>query len=272
MFFAILAIVLTVLFMCIPVAALVVVHRSSVKLMKPLGAGITAILASSVISAAVLLLYEDGGVAFLQTGWAAAIRWILLGAVEAMALYAIYKAVYKGEISLMEAICVSVGMCIPMLYSRALSVVMTHIQLAQQGISAADGWQFFYLTLPSVIMVFFQPIMAIFMAITMRRGKWYIGAAAYAVMSALCYNMNDICTVLGAGGWLKIVIWIILLAAALMQVYYIKQHYNELPQPAAKANGAHTRLKDDKYAWPDDSAFFDGEKPKQIHNGGKKKK
>ena len=74
-----------------------------------------------------------------------------------MALYAIYKAVYKGEISLMEAICVSVGMCIPMLYSRALSVVMTHIQLAQQGISAADGWQFFYLTLPSVIMVFFQP-------------------------------------------------------------------------------------------------------------------
>ena len=37
MFFAILAIVLTVLFMCIPVAALVVVHRSSVKLMKPLG-------------------------------------------------------------------------------------------------------------------------------------------------------------------------------------------------------------------------------------------
>ena len=39
MFFAILAIVLTVLFMCIPVAALVVVHRSSVKLMKPLGAG-----------------------------------------------------------------------------------------------------------------------------------------------------------------------------------------------------------------------------------------
>ena len=216
MFFAILAIVLTVLFMCIPVAALVVVHRSSVKLMKPLGAGITAILASSVISAAVLLLYEDGGVAFLQTGWAAAIRWILLGAVEAMALYAIYKAVYRGEISLMEAVCVSVGMCIPMLYSRALSVAMTHIQLAQQGVSAADGWQFFYLTLPSVIMVFFQPIMAIFMAIIMRRGKWYIGAAAYAVMSALCYNMNEICTVLGAGGWLKIVIWIILLAAALM--------------------------------------------------------
>lgn len=66
MFFAILAIVLTVLFMCIPVAALVVVHRSSVKLMKPLGAGITAILASSVISAAVLLLYEDGGVAFCR--------------------------------------------------------------------------------------------------------------------------------------------------------------------------------------------------------------
>ena len=63
-----------------------------------------------------------------------------------------------------------------------------------------------------------------------------------------------------------------LLAAALMQVYYIKQHYKELPQPAMKANGAHTRLKDDKYAWPDDSAFFDGEKPKQIHNGGKKKK
>ena len=63
-----------------------------------------------------------------------------------------------------------------------------------------------------------------------------------------------------------------LLAAALMQVYYIKQHYNELPQPSAKANGAHTRLKDDKYAWPDDSAFFDGDKPKQIHNGGKKKK
>ena len=272
MFFAILAIVLTVLFMCIPVAALVVVHRSSVKLMKPLGAGITAILASSVISAAVLLLYEDGGIVFLQTGWAAAIRWILLGAVEAMALYAIYKAVYKGEISLMEAICVSVGMCIPMLYSRALSVAMTHIQLAQQGISAADGWQFFYLTLPSVIMVFFQPVMAIFMAITMRRGKWYIGAAAYAVMSALCYNMNEICTVLGAGGWLKIVIWMMLLAAALMQVYYIKQHYNELPQPSAKANGAHTRLKDDKYAWPDDSAFFDGDKPKQIHNGGKKKK
>ena len=88
--------------------------------------------------------------------------------------------------------------------------------------------------------------MAIFMAITMRRGKWYIGAAAYAVMSALCYNMNEICTVLGAGGWLKIVIWIILLAAALMQIYYIKQHYKELPQPAAKANGAHTRLKDDK--------------------------
>ena len=52
MFFAILAIVLTVLFMCIPVAALVVVHRSSVKLMKPLGVGITAILASSAISAA----------------------------------------------------------------------------------------------------------------------------------------------------------------------------------------------------------------------------
>lgn len=272
MFFAILAIVLTVLFMCIPVAALVVVHRSSVKLMKPLGAGITAILASSVISAVVLLLYEDGGIHFLQTGWAAAIRWILLGAVEAMALYAIYKAVYKGGISLMEAVCVSVGMCIPMLYSRALSVVMTHIQLVQQGVSAADGWQFFYLTLPSVIMVFFQPIMAIFMAIIMRRGRWYIGAAAYAVMSALCYNMNEICTVLGAGGWLKIVIWIILLAAALMQVYYIKQHYKELPQPAAKANGAHTRLKDDKYAWPDESAFFDGDKPKQIHNGGKKKK
>ena len=58
MFFAILAIVLTVLFMCIPVAALVVVHRSSVKLMKPLGAGITAILASSVISAAVLLRWK----------------------------------------------------------------------------------------------------------------------------------------------------------------------------------------------------------------------
>lgn len=91
------------------------------------------------------------------------------------------------------------------------------------------------------------------------------------MMSALCYNMNEICTVLGAGGWLKIVIWIILLAAALMQVYYIKQHYKELPQPAMKANGAHTRLKDDKYAWPDDSAFFDGEKPKQIHNGGKRR-
>ena len=107
MFFAILAIVLTVLFMCIPVAALVVVHRSSVKLMKPLGAGITAILASYVISAVVLLPYEDSGIAFLQTGWAAAIRWILLGAVEAMALYAIYKAVYRGEISLMEAVCVN---------------------------------------------------------------------------------------------------------------------------------------------------------------------
>lgn len=272
MFFSILAIVLTVLFMCIPIAALVVVNRAGVKLTKPLGAGITAILAASLISAAVLMLYEDSGIAFLQTGWAAAIRWILLGAMEAMALYVLYKAVYKGQISLMEAVCVSVGMCIPMLYSRALSIVMTHIQLVQQGISNADGWELFYLTLPSVIMVFFQPVMAIFMAITMRRGKWYLGAAAYAALNALCYNMNDICFVLGAGEWLKAVIWIILLAAAAAQVYYIRLHYKELPLPAAKANGAHTRLKNDKYAWPDDSAFFDSEKPKQIHSGGKKKK
>ena len=40
-------------------------------------------------------------------------------------------------------------------------------------------------------MVFFQPVMAIFMAITMRRGKWYIGAAAYAVMSALPLLLAD---------------------------------------------------------------------------------
>ena len=203
------------------------------------------------------MLYEDSGIAFLQTGWAAAIRWILLGAMEAMALYVLYKVVYKGQISLMEAICVSVGMCIHMLYSRALSIVMTHIQLVQQGISNADGW---------------EQVMAIFMAITMRRGKWYLGAAAYAALNALCYNMNDICFVLGAGEWLKAVIWIILLAAAAAQVYYIRLHYKELPLPAAKANGAHTRLKNDKYAWPDDSAFFDSEKPKQIHSGGKKKK
>ena len=269
MVFAILAIIVTVLLMCVPIAALMLVHKKGVRLTKPLGCGITAILASSVLSAAVLMLYEDSGWAFLQTNAAIAVRWFLLGAVEAMALYVVFVAGYKRKISLMEVICVSVGMCIPMLYSRGLSVTITHIQLAQQGISNADGWEFFYLTLPSVVMVFFQPVMSVYMAITMQRGKWYYGAAAYTVMTALCYNMNDICTVLGAGAWLKLVIWVVLLAAALAQVYYIKQHYNELPQPDARQNGAYTRMKDDKFAWPDDSAFFDSKKRRQSN--GKKK-
>ncbi len=272
MFFIILAIIITFLLMCIPVAALYVANKSGVKIVRPMGLGIGAIIVSSVISALVLLLYEDSGIAFLQSDAAIIIRWIALGALEAVALFVVYNNFYKNSISFMESVCVSVGMCIPMLYSRALSVAITHIQIAQHGISMAEGWELFYLTIPPVLMVFLQPIMAIFMVVELHRGKKLCGVAAYAAMITLCYNMNDICTMLGAGAWLKILIWLVLLTAATMQVYCIRVHYAELPPVESKKNGARTRMKDDKYAWPDDSAFYDDVKTKQIHSDNKKKK
>lgn len=272
MVFAILGIIVTVLLMCIPVAVLVAARRSQIKLMRPLGAGICAILASSIINALILLLYEDGGIEFLQTGAALAIRCILIGSVEAAATYVVFNNSYKRKISFMEAACVSVGMCIPMVYSRAFSIAVANIELIGQKVSTADGWQMFMLTVPQLIIVFFQPIMALFMALTLRRGKWQLGVGAYALMSTVCYNMNDVCTALNAGTWLKIVFWVLLLWAAGMQIYYIKEHFADFAPIEVKQNGARTRMKDDKYAWPDDSAFYDYKKPKQTHNDAKKKK
>lgn len=272
MFFIILAIIITFILMCAPVAALYIANKSGVKIVRPMGLGIGAIIISSVISALVLLLYEDSGIALLQSDIAIAIRWVALGALEAVALFVVYNNFYKNKISFMEAICVSIGMCIPMLYSRGLSVAITHIQIAQQGISMAEGWELFYLTIPPVLMVFFQPVMAMFMVVELHQGKKLCSIAAYTLMTTLCYNMNDICTMLGAGTWLKMLIWLILLTAATMQVYCIRAHYAELPPIESKKNGAKTRMKDDKYAWPDDSAFYDDVKRKQIHGEAKRKK
>ena len=42
--------------------------------------------------------------------------------------------------------------------------------------------------------------------------------------------------------------------------------FNEFPEQVAKRNGKNTRLKNDKFAWPEDEDVFPGiEKPKQMH-------
>ena len=266
MLFVILGVIIAIAMMCLPIVAMFIVKKEGAKVFKPLAAGMATIFTSTILSAIVLLIYEEAQLDFFKSAPALIIKWLLFGAMEAAALLLAFRIAYKNKISAVDTLAMSAGLCVPMLYSRGFTVIANLLAAAQNGINMPKGWALFYITMPSLVIAFIEPVMVLLLALLVNRGKWAIGAGLYTLMIAIAYNIEEISGMCGGGEVMRIALWLIVIGGAWLAARYALKRLNEFPEQVAKRNGKNTRLKNDKFAWPEDEDVFpEIERPKQMH-------